>query len=1028
MQNTEIYRKRIRQHIDRVVAQRYGETSQLEASFTYDKSRPIPIEDLESRSWKRIRTGTHWGKLWGSAWFKFRGTVPASMAGREVVALVDLGSEGCVFRDGTPYQGLTDVPRTGRFGTGKRRIMLFPKAKGGEKVDLLVEAAANALFGYHGHDEFVFHQAELAVFDADLWRLGIDLDFLFQLAESLPECDVRARRILFGLNDAANVWADGEGRAEVARICASLLKPRANASATTAWSVGHAHLDLGWLWPVRETRRKAGRTFSTALRMLEEYPDYVFGTSQPQALAWVKEDYPALYEEIREAVAGGRWECQGAMWVEPDMNLTSGESLVRQLLYGKRFFRGEFGVDVKNLWLPDVFGYSAALPQILKLAGVDVFMTQKISWNESNTFPHHTFDWEGIDGTRIRTHFLPTNTYNAANTPGEMIEAEKRFTQADVSDDWLNLYGIGDGGGGPSRRHIELALRSRNTEGLPRLKLAPADEFLKRVAKIPAGRLPLWRGELYLELHRGTYTTQGRLKYLNRRLELTLRDAEFLAAISATDQRDDLATIWKNTLLNQFHDILPGSSIREVYEDANGESEANLEALAVLESASLASLHGAEPKAARAFVVYNTLSWTRDALVWIPVSGSATAGSSTAGARDSAGRALPVQQVDGGLLVRVTVPSMGCEAITVSEPADASAPALTATADSLENGVLRVRLASDGTIASIYDKELGREVLADGANRLLLWEDLPYSWDAWDISHYYRETRPVQATLVERRLVESGQLRAIVEQHLEVGGSTIRQRIVLENDSKLVRVENHVDWRESHKQLRVEARPAIHSLEASYEIQFGTVKRPAHANTSWDAAQFEVAGQRFADYSQADYGLGLVNDGKYGHSIRDGIMDLTLLRSPNDPDPTADIGEHDFVFGYYSHELGWQASDLLERAHELNSPVLVRGVAKAPDQARSEYAIIGGSVKLETVKHAEDGDAIILRLYETRGIDQEVVLASRSPWAAIAEVDLLEENPRKVSGLKVAAGEGFASEVSLGFGPYQIRTFRVTRG
>ncbi|MFW6292763.1 MAG: alpha-mannosidase, partial [Spirochaetota bacterium] len=730
-------------------------------------------------------------------------------------------------------------------------------------------------------------------------------------------------------------------------------------------------------------------------------------------------------------------ECQGAMWVEPDMNLTSGESLVRQLLYGKRFFRSEFGVDVKNLWLPDVFGYSAALPQILKLAGVDAFMTQKISWNESNTFPHHTFDWEGIDGTRIRTHFLPTNTYNAANAPDEMIEAEKRFSQADVSGDWLNLYGIGDGGGGPSRRHIEFALRSQNTEGLPRLKLAPADDFLKRVEKIPAERLPLWRGELYLELHRGTYTTQARMKYLNRRLELTLRDAEFLAAISGADQRDDLARIWKNTLLNQFHDILPGSSIREVYEDANGESEANLDALEKLERASLGALHGAEPEAARAYVVYNTLSWARRALVRIPWTDS-----TVPGVRDSEGSILPVQPVDGGLLVRVTIPSMGLEAFTVSDSADtagaspageapaAGSLAARSTAESIENDLLRVRLGSDGTIASIYDRELEREVLAEGANRLMLWEDLPYSWDAWDISHYYRETRPVQATLVERELVESGPLRGVVEQTLTVGASTIRQRIVLEAGSRLVRIENHVDWKESRKQLRVEARPAINALEANYEIQFGTVRRPTHANTSWDAAQFEVAGQRFADYSQADYGLGLVNDGKYGHSIRDGVMDLTLLRSPVDPDPTADIGEHDFVFGYYPHALGWQASDLLERARELNSPVLVRGVAKPPQERRSEYSVTGGRVKLETVKYAEDGEAIILRLYETRGMNQNVVLASRVRWATIVEVDLLEENPRKVSGpkAKASAGEGYASAISLSFGPYQIRTFRVTAG
>ncbi|MFW5689244.1 MAG: alpha-mannosidase [Spirochaetota bacterium] len=1045
MQNEHIYRRRIRQFIDRVKDLRYGERHALDVTYTYDKKTPIPIAELGSRKWKAITPGSRWGELWGSAWFKVQGAVPQEFAGREVVALVDLGSEGCIFRDGSPWQGLTDVPRTSHFGTGKRRVHLFPKATGGERVDLLIEAGANALFGYHGHQEFVLRQAELAVFDREAWQVWIDLDFLFGLAMTVPERSVRARRLLDGLNRAANAWRDGEGRAEVAAICASLLKPRAGASATTSWSVGHAHLDLGWLWPVRETRRKAGRTFATALRMLEEYPDYVFGASQPQAFAWVKEDYPALYREMKRAIASGRWECQGAMWVEPDMNVTGGESLVRQLLYGKRFFREEFGEEVTNLWLPDVFGYSAALPQILRLAGVDSFMTQKISWNETNSFPHHTFDWEGIDGTRIRTHFLPANTYNASMEPSELVAAEERFAQADVSNDWLNLYGIGDGGGGPGRLHIERALRAANTEGLPRVKLAPAAEFFRAIAKVAKADLPVWRGELYLELHRGTYTTQARIKQLNRALELRLRDAEYLAALTGTDQRAEIEAIWKDLLLNQFHDILPGSSIGLVYKEANAASERHLRRLEELISSSLTALHGTAPGTPDAFAVHNTLSWERHALVELPWRGE-----SVPVVRDVEGRALVAQPVDGGLLVPVAIPSMGMTGLSLEsgsgskersrqslddEPRAAATPLagrwsreqiipVRASEQVLENALVRVTLGSDGTIASIRDKEYDREVLEAPANRFLLWEDYPYSWDAWDISHYYRETEPEQAVLHSRRLVESGPLRAVVEQEFRVGSSTILERVVLEAESRLVRLETRVEWHEQHKQLRVQARPAIHALEASYEIQFGAVRRPAHENTSWDQAQFEVAGQRFADYSQVDYGLGLVNDSKYGHYIRDGVMELTLLRSPKDPDPDADQGTHEFTLGYYPHALGWEASDLLERAHELNAPVLLRAIARAAERT-SEFSVAGGLVKIETVKPAEDGRGIIMRLYETRGARRTIVLRSKRPFARIEEVDLMEDRRGRAPRARAARADGMAAEIELTFEPFQIRTFRI---
>ncbi|MFW6355442.1 MAG: alpha-mannosidase [Spirochaetota bacterium] len=1039
MQNTEIYHRRISRFIDRVRERRYGESVPLSAVYTYDKNRPIRFDRLGSRRWKTIEPGTRWGELWASAWFRFTGTVPGRFAGHEVVALIDLGAEGCVFRDGSPYQGLTDVPRATGDETGKRRVAISGRASGGEPVELLVEAAANSLFGHHGHRDFVLRQAELACFDRRLWQLGLDLRFLHELARALPAASVRARRIVAGLNTAANVWDDGAGAGEVARICAGLLKNGPVTSATTAWSVGHAHLDLGWLWPTGETRRKAGRTFSTALRLLEEYPDYVFGTSQPQVLAWVREDYPALYEQIRAAVAGGRWECQGAMWVEPDMNIPSGESLVRQLVHGKRFFRQEFGVDVTNLWLPDVFGYSAALPQLLRLAGVDTFVTQKISWNETNSFPHHTFDWEGIDGTLVRTHFLPANTYNATNGPRELVEAENRFAQADVSNDWLNLYGIGDGGGGPSRTHLEYARRAAGTEGLPRVKLAPADAFFRRIAKLPAHRLPVWRGELYLELHRGTYTTQARLKKLNRRLENALRDTEYLCALSGLDRREELDAIWKETLLNQFHDILPGSSIRRVYEEAEAMSHRNLASLEAIRERAFGVLHGPAPKRADAYVVHNTLSWDRCALVCLPWSDA-----KPPSVLDGRGRSLPAQPVEGGLLVAIDAPSMGSTSVRLSRTGGAAARAtvapVVATETSLENGVLRVELASDGTIARIYDKEHEREALADGANRLMLWEDLPYSWEAWDISHYYRETTPEHAALTRRRLAESGPLRAAVEQELSVGGSSVFQRIVLEAGSRLVRIENRVKWRESRKQLRVQAIPAVRSLHATYEIQFGTVTRPAHANTSWDAAQFEVAGHRFADYAQADYGFGLVNDCKYGHLIRDGVVELTVLRSPKDPDPEADLGEHEFSFGYYPHALGWEASELLERAHELNAPPLVRAVRTAPDRSVSELAVttartpgetgataqaVASAVKIEVVKQPEVGSGLVLRLYETRGTRRRVVLRSRTAWRSVEEVNLLEEPVRKLGGLRPSADRAFASEIELEFTPYQIRSLRV---
>lgn len=1148
MAHTEITRKRVRQFIDRIRALYYRNRLEMSGEVTTDEE-PVPFAELASRSFRSIRPGEAWGRQWDSAWFRFTGEIPAEWDGREAVALIDTGSEACVFQDGTPWLGLTNrdanehVQRkrrvqlgvvggvrtpSGEAGTpgghtgsgGERKPggatqSAFASPSPGEPVEFLVEAAANRLFGAMAlESEYRLREAHLALFDRDLWRIVLDLDYLYDLAGGLEADSVRGRRILAGLNEAANVWADGAGREQVRAIAADLLDKPANASALTAWSVGHAHLDLGWQWPVRETRRKGGRTFATQLRLLEEYPEYIFGASQPQLFEWMKHDYPALYEEIREAVRAGRIEPQGAMWVEPDMNLTSGESLVRQCLYGKRFFREEFGIDIRHLWLPDVFGYSAALPQILRGCGVDVFMTQKISWNEMNAFPHHTFVWEGIDGSRVRSHFLPANSYNFENYPSRLVAAERRFAEGDRLDDFLNLYGVGDGGGGPSREHIERGLRSGDTEGVPRVRFAHSEEYFERLRALPEEGLPLWRGELYLELHRGTYTTQALMKRYNRRLEHLLHDVELLAVLAGHDSVD-VGTIWKETLLNQFHDILPGSSIEWVYRDAHAESARNIATLESMREGLLREILGdgdgraagdrageagagarggasakrspegggaggevpavrelspaGEPveTGAGGVVLFNPLAWDREVVLSVDsavhrgpggagntASGGKAAGnadapapgdSAGAGARSGAGAAAAARRR------KVRVPSTGFARISAEEHAaadagaeagelraDAQSGGVQASAAGLENALVRVALAEDGSITSIYRKDLDREYLAGGANLFLLWEDYPYSWDAWDISHYYRETIPQRAQLVDSVVESEGGLLGSVRLGFEVGNSRIVQLLSLEAGSPVLRADCRVDWREEHKHLRVAAETAIAAPAARYEIQYGAVERPTHENTSWDQARFEVPAQRFADLSRPDAGFAILNDCKYGHRIRGGDVELTLLRSPKSPDPGADIREHAFAFAYMPHGGERDRSAVLRAAHELNAPVVAMPVGSgarestggagdraaatphrvpSPSADGSYFSVSSEAVKLEAIKPAEDGAGVVVRLYETLGSEAETELRVPAIFTEAIATNLLEEGDQ---ALTLDGGR-----IVLRFAPFEIRTIRL---
>lgn len=1021
LKHRQLTRQRINQLGRRITRQIYRDPMPLKASYL-PSPEPIPFAELKGRRFKKIVEGTAWGDEFDCAWFRFETKLTAAYKGQDVVALIDIGGEGCVFdRRGRPVQGLTPryEDQHGGFIGPKREVRLFSRAKGSERVSLLVDGGANHLQGRQRQCRF--QRAEVCTLDKAMFRFYHEFRFLELLMLELPESSRHGQLIERCLNNVCNMvtrWDDAEIKAARNLLATELSRP-ANASALNVTAIGHAHLDVAWLWPLRETVRKAGRTFATALRMMEEYPHYHFGASQPHLYQMVKDNYPSLFNEVKSAVKQGRWEVQGGMWVESDCNIPSGESMVRQILHGKRFFRKEFDVDVKHLWLPDVFGYSAALPQILKKSGIDYFTTHKLNWNQFNRFPHHTMYWQGIDGTRIFAHFMAGNDYNVPATPHAFMNFERENRDGDRTDHALCLFGIGDGGGGPGRTHIEWTQLARDLEDLPKVTMGKAADFFEQ-AEASSRDLLTWVGELYFEYHRGTYTSQALVKKMNRRLELLCREVEFLYSQLPPSRYPtrELERIWKVILLNQFHDIIPGSSINRVYKEAHEQyARAEAELLALRDAADAAYADSVDTEAMRdPRIVVNPLSWERETIVFMPNERRTLWA-------DAVGNRLDSQRVKDGVLVQLHVPAMGHNLIGVALGQQA-APAkdLPSTDKKLENGLLRVDFAADGRIRRIYDKALSREVLAPGtrANEFCLYEDLPLAYEAWDIDAYYLEKAPTHPRLKEMRLVEQGPLRSTVEQIWEDDNYTIKQHISLDRESRLIEFDTEVDWRETQHMLRVRFPVNVKSDQANYEIQFGYVARPTHANTSWDMARFEVVGHKWADLSQPNYGVALLNDCKYGHRIFGNTISLNLLRSPTRPDPEADRHVHQFRYALYPHAGGLVDAEVVNRAWEFNVPARF---FKATDGKGKRAALDSfvtsncPNVIIDTVKRAEDDKQIVIRMYESCGIDCQSEIQITTPVESIEEVNLMEESLHTlpVSGDKL----------KLTFGPFEIRTIKI---
>ncbi len=999
----------------------------------YQCAEPISYDHAVKQRFTPVELGWSWGPVWSTAWFRLRGKAPAGL-GDDFRVLFDTRTEALCWWDGAPYQGVE---------LHRQDIKLPSSVRAGDDIELFIEAACNHMLGVANEYGDVarmgelphtqsgrLRQAHLARRHPDRAAIVVELEMLINLADVLPEGTPRHRRVNEALRDVITVLRidqlDETLPAARELIRQVMATPNAG-DANTVHCVGNAHIDLAWLWPVRETKRKASRTFSTVLRYMERHPGYIFMQSQAQLYEWVRQQYPDLFEQIRERVKEGRWEVGGGTWVEPDCNLPSGESLARQFLVGIGYFARHFGVEQTYLWQPDVFGYSAALPQLMRQAGLDVFFSQKISWSQYNKFPHHSFRWVGIDGSCVVSHFFPADTYIGNNLPEELRHGDTNYQQSGRCPAWLQAYGWGDGGGGPTEAMIARVDRLADCAGLPRAEHSRVDHFAAELLK-RQDDLPEWVGELYLELHRGTYTSQAFAKKFNRLGERLLQDVEIaqsLGALAGRPRTDDeavkLDTLWKLLLLNQFHDILPGSSIGWVYDDARRDYQTIMAGGEELLGLTLSWPEGWGDRGDDdSLAVLNTAGSTRSAVIELP-------DNVTFPSLQMGEAIVPTQSVTGfggteRRIARVTdLPAM---AVTTLTPSHTSAPSPVGLSMGdlwLENEHLRVEFNELGQVVSLMHKATGRESIAPDqvANQLMLYEDLPADFDAWDVDLGVQDKGVPVTTRTEHVVVERGPVRGAIEFRRPLGkASHIVQRVQLAAGGRYVEFATHVDWRESHQWLRVLHAIDAHADYATYEIQFGCLRRPNHFNTSWDYARFEVAAQRWMDLSEPGFGVTMLNDCKYGHSCRGNVMGLSLLRSTKSPDPNADMGPHEFRYALMPHG-GFDPADAVATAESMNQPPRVLARPGHPDRKTIAEVPARCGVVIDTIKPAEDGDGLIMRLYECRGARAACDLKIHPAVTNVEETNLLEQTSN-VRRLDCVGGA-----VRLNLRPFQVLTLRL---
>lgn len=986
------------------------EIAPIDLSSFVTKER-LSIHELDGRPFRPAVPGQRWGENWMYGWFRTSVTVPKEAEDKRLIAILDFGSEATVYVNGK-VSGAMDL--------NHHYITLTRSAKAGEQFEIVAEAYA----GHEGRQPEV-GKSRLCVFEEDVYQFFIDLECLYDLRRHLDPKSLRAAEIdtcLTKVFAAIDLTLRGEELGENVKQCRRIMEPLLactnGSTAPTLYLMGQSHLDIAWLWPIEETKRKIARTMSNQLALIDEYPEYRYTQSQPYLFRLVKTLYPELYDRIKHAVEEGKIIPEGAMWVEPDTNLPSGESLIRQALHGKRFFKDEFGVDNQMLWLPDVFGYSGNLPQIMKGCGIHYFGSVKMFGTYDNVvdpFPYNTFMWEGIDGTQILSHLLNYGDYYPIRiNPSFLIGQWNDRVQMEGISTRLTQFGHGDGGGGSNRDDLEFLRRLENLEGVPKTKHgSPIDFYEDQIAKgVPDAK---YVGELYYGAHRGTYTTQALIKKLNRKAEIGFRETELWSAAAQLLQNkaypyEELDQLWKVLLLHQFHDILPGSSIHRVHEEAQIElAKLNDSVYAKAAEARNALTDGDVSH----MTVFNSLSWARRELIALP--------EGVKGIADGNGNTLPVQEHEGFCYAQVEAPSMGWSTYSVGQAAHeavaAGEGAVSATETCIENEYFAIEMNDKGELTSILDKETGTEWAAANCNVMRMYRDQNSDFDAWEIDRRYR-LAPIELNAPAKiEVTANGPLFANIRVERELNTSTFIQDIRVNAGSRRVEFRTTVHWQEKNKLLKVDFPVRIHANESLQEIQFGYVKRPNHHSRPHDADRFEVSQHKWSAIVEPNRGFALLNDCKYGISVLDNVMSLTLLRSPTWPDETSDQGVHSFTYGFTLWNGAFVDSSVVQEAYELNHPLSVS--PKGSLITKQSFILIDKKdIIADTVKLAEDGSGDwIIRLYECKGASVSCKVTLSLAIEAVKETNMLEE----VTGELPHDG----NSIELAFRPFEVKTIRL---
>ncbi len=1016
----EITEKRLERFLlERIRPARYGAAAPFTVTAYDVPGEPISFDDvmlaMVDGEFRPFQIGSAWGRAWGTTWFHVVGRVPHDWTGATVEARIDLGfglapgfqAEGLVWGPDGPLRALNPL---------NHAIALLAKASGGEEFEFLVEAAANPMIGGPTYgptplgdtdtlpDTLLYRlkRAELTVFHPEVAELVHDLDVLGNLIRELPmdgprrpQITVAIGRALDALNLDDVVATVEAARAELVDVLAKPAVP----SAHRVTAIGHAHIDTAWMWPLRETVRKCARTFSNVLDLMTREPELMFVCSQAQQHEWMREHYPSVFADMQRAAADGRFVPVGGMWVEPDMNLPSGESLARQFLHGQRFFEQHYGAICEEVWIPDVFGYPASLPQIFRLGGAEWFLTQKLSWNKQNRMPHHTFHWQGIDGTTIFTHFPPVDTYNVSMQPAQLAHAERNYADHGGATMSMAPFGYGNGGGGPTREMMARYRRMRDLEGLPRMDIAAPAEWFPRALDDYADA-PTWVGELYFEMHRGTYTSQAKTKAGNRRTEILLGEVELWSTLAAQVAGleyplDELREAWQEVLTLQFHDIIPGSSIAWVHDDAEAAYDRLLGELADRRDAAIGAV---ADQLGGEWVLANSAPFERHEIVELPD-----------------GRAAYVEM--GPMSLRGwgdAPPPARLAPVVVGDDGDVVV---------IDNGLVRLTMDRDGVLNSVVFA--GRELVRPGQrlNVLELSNDNPVEYDAWDIDEYYA-ANTVELTSVDSiTVIDRGPLLARVRVERSFGASTITQDVVVRAGSSRIDFVTDASWHENEKILKASFAVDVRADTAACEIQFGHVHRPMHRSTNWDAAKFEVCAHRWIDVSERDFGVALLNDSKYGHDVQRGALRITLLRAANFPDPDADRGDHRFTYSVFPHTGDLVSGGVLAEATRLNQPIVVLPGSGGPVAQMGAFSVTNGTAVVTAVKHAEDGSGdVIIRCYEPAGNRVATQLVLPRSFVGVVACDLLER-PLE-SEARIAVLDGAVVDIDLR--PFQIVTLRLS--